>query len=390
MEGFLNMKWHAEPAYNHLPPLPLDSKLGELAETLPILKACIPARAALAELKQAGELLPNQGLLINLLPLLEAQGSSEIENIVTTTDKLFQYAQEDSQADPMTKEALRYRTALYQGFTQLSSRPLCVTTALEICSTIKSVQMDVRKVPGTSLTNQATGEVIYTPPAGESIIRDLLSNWEAFLHNQDDVDPLIKMAMAHYQFEAIHPFIDGNGRTGRVLNILYLIDQHLLSAPILYLSRYIVANKQDYYRLLLNVTTKQEWQPWIIFMLNAVEQTAKWTTHKIAAARELIEHTTEHVRLQLPKIYSYELIQVIFEQPYCRIHNLVDSGLAKRQTASVYLKQLCDIGVLEEVQSGKEKLFVHPKFVTLMTKDSNQFSRYASDNQQSQIQSAPQ
>ncbi|MDT3320246.1 adenosine monophosphate-protein transferase Fic [Shewanella sp. SP1S2-4] len=371
------MEWQAEQAYNHLPPLPLDSALAELAETLPILKACIPARAALAELKQAGELLPNQGLLINLLPLLEAQGSSEIENIVTTTDKLFQYAQEDSQADPMTKEALRYRTALYQGFTQLSNRPLCVTTALEICSTIKSVQMDVRKVPGTSLTNQATGEVIYTPPAGESVIRDLLSNWEAFLHNKDDVDPLIKMAMAHYQFEAIHPFIDGNGRTGRVLNILYLIDQQLLSAPILYLSRYIVANKQDYYRLLLNVTTQQEWQSWIIFILNAVEQTAKWTTHKIAAARELIAHTTEYVRQQLPKIYSHELVQVIFEQPYCRIQNLVESGLAKRQTASVYLKQLCDIGVLEEVQSGKEKLFVHPKFVTLMTKDSNQFSRYA-------------
>ncbi len=216
-EGFLNIKWQAEQAYNHLPPLPLDNKLGVLAETLPILRACIPA---LAELKQAGELLPNQGLLINLLPLLEAQGSSEIENIFTTTDKLFQYAQEDSQADPMTKEALRYRIALYQGFTELTSRPLCVTTALEICSTIKSVQMDVHKVPGTSLTNQATGEVIYTPPAGETVIRDLLSNWEAFLHNQDDVDPLIKMAMAHYQFEAIHPFIDGNGRTGRVLNIL--------------------------------------------------------------------------------------------------------------------------------------------------------------------------
>lgn len=165
----------------------------------------------------------------------------------------------------MTKEALRYRTALYQSFTQLTNRPLCVTTALEICSTIKSVQMDVRKVPGTSLTNQATGDVIYTPPAGESVIRDLLSNWEAFLHNQNDVDPLIKMAMAHYQFETIHPFIDGNGRTGRVLNILYLIDQQLLSAPILYLSRYIVAHKQ-------------ERQPWIIFILNAVEQTAKWTT----------------------------------------------------------------------------------------------------------------
>ena len=369
-------EWQAEQAHNYLPALPLNDEVGPIVESLTTLKACIPARAALAELKQAGELLPNQGLLINLLPLLEAKGSSEIENIVTTTDKLFQYANEDAQADFMTKEALRYRTALNQGFRELDQRPLCVSTALEICSTIKSKQMDVRKVPGTSLRNIVTGEVIYTPPAGEGVIRDLLSNWEAFLHNQDDIDPLIKMAIAHYQFEAIHPFIDGNGRTGRILNILYLIDQNLLSLPILCLSRYIVANKQDYYHLLLKVTSEQAWEPWIIFMLNAVEQTAKWTTHKIAAVRELIEHTVEYVRQKLPKIYSYELVQVIFEQPYCRIQNLVESDIAKRQTASVYLKQLCDIGVLKEVQAGKEKLFVHPNFVDLMTQDGNHFSRY--------------
>jgi len=345
-------------------------------ESKAVLKACISARAALAELKQAGELLPNQGLLINLLPLLEAQGSSEIENIVTTTDKLFRFAQEDSQADPMTKEALRYRTALRSGYEQLIDRPLCTNTALEICSTIKSVQMDVRKVPGTTLSNLMTGDIIYTPPVGEPVIRALLGNWEAFLHADDDIDPLIKMAIGHYQFEAIHPFTDGNGRTGRIINILFLIDRGLLTLPILYLSRYIVKNKQDYYRLLLGVTKDQQWQEWIVYMLKAVESTSSWTTAKIAAIRELIEHTAEYMRRQLPQIYSHELMTIIFQQPYSRIQNLVDQNIAKRQTASAYLKQLADIGVLHEIKAGKEKLFVHPKLIQLLTQDSNEFSPY--------------
>lgn len=367
------MTWQANVPFNEMPKLPPST---EVIENIAILKACIPARAALAELKQAGDLLPNQGLLINLLPLLEAKDSSEIENIVTTSDKLFQYAQEDSHADHATKETLRYRTALYEGYKQLDKRPLCTNTAVEICSTIKSVKMDIRKVPGTVLSNQATGEIIYTPPVGEQVIRDLLSNWEFFIHAEDDIDPLVKMAITHYQFEAIHPFIDGNGRTGRVLNILYLIEQGLLTLPILYLSHYIVQHKQDYYQLLQGVTQNQNWQPWIIYMLKAVEQTAKWTTEKIAAVRKLIENSTDYIREQLPKIYTYELVQIIFEQPYCRIGNLVDNNIAKRQTASVYLKQLCDIGILEEMQSGKEKLFVHPKLVQLMTHESNEFILY--------------
>jgi Fic family protein len=366
------MMWQPNQPYNHLPALPPTEEL----ESIAVLKACIPARAALAELKKAGELLPNQQLLINLLPLLEAQSSSEIENIVTTTDKLFQYAQEDSQADPLTKEALRYRTALRQGFEGLKHKPLCTNMAMDICSTIKSVQMDIRKVPGTTLNNQFSGEVIYIPPAGEQLIRALLSNWETFIHHHDGIDPLIKMAIAHYQFEAIHPFTDGNGRTGRILNILFLIEQELLSQPILYLSRYIVQHKQDYYRLLLGVTGNRNWQDWIIFILKAVEESAGWTTGKIEAVRELMVQTTEYVRNRLPKIYSHELIQVIFEQPYCRIQNLVQRDIAKRQTASDYLKQLADIGVLHEIQAGKEKLFVHPKLVRLLTQDDNELVPY--------------
>ena len=366
------MSWVPDKPYNDLPHLPPKVNL----ESVAILKACIRARAALAELKQAGQLLPNQGLLINLLPLLEAKGSSEIENIVTTADKLFQFAFIDSLADPHTKEALRYRTALNTGYKELITKPLCSNTAVEICSTIKGSQMDVRKVPGTQLANQQTAEVIYTPPDGEAVLRDLLDNWERFLHQNDEIDPLIKMAVAHYQFEAIHPFHDGNGRTGRVLNILYLIDVGLLTLPILYLSRFIVQNKQDYYRLLNAVTRTGEWEEWVLYMLKGVEETATWTTCKIEAVRRLIEHTSEFIKPRLPKIASYELVEIIFQQPYCRIGNLVANNIAKRQTASVYLKQLCDIGVLEEIQVGKEKLFVHPKLIQLITEDNHEFDGY--------------
>lgn len=367
------MGWCADQPHDQLPPLP---PAREATETVDILKACIPARAALAELRQAGALMPNQALLINLLPLLEARDSSEIENIVTTTEKLFQYLQEDQGADPATKEALRYRKALYEGFVQLQRKPLCTSTAVDICSTLKGVDMDIRKVPGTIIRNQATGETLYTPPGDEAVIRKLLTNWEHFLHAEDDADPLIKMAVSHYQFEAIQPFHDGNGRTGRILNVLYLIEQQLLTLPILYLSRYIVQHKSDYYRLLTQVTSTGEWQEWIIFLLKGVEQVSSWTCGKIAAMRELIILTQDYVRQQLPKIYSHELVQTIFEQPYCRIGNLVDKDIAKRQTASIYLKQLVRIGVLQERTAGNERLFLNSRLLRLMTSESNELQLY--------------
>ncbi len=366
------MKWQPDQPYNELPLLPA----GQNLETVPVLKACIRARAALAELKQAGELLPNQELLINMLPLLEAKDSSEIENIVTTTDKLFQYAEEDSHADPATKEALRYRTALFSGVQQLAQRPITTNMAVAVCSTIKGCDMDIRKVPGTALANDLTGNIIYTPPVGETVIRDLLANWEQYVHVEDDTDPLVKMAVTHYQFEAIHPFTDGNGRTGRILNVLYLLEKGLLTLPILYLSHYIVRNKAQYYQLLNRVTQESAWEPWILYMLEAVESTSCWTRDKIAGIRELMELTAQWIQKQAPKLYSHELIQIIFEQPYSRISNLTERNIAKRQTASIYLKQLCAIGVLYEIQSGKEKLFVHRKLLDLMTRDSNDLTPY--------------
>ncbi len=364
--------WRPERPYNQLPRLPPACEL----ESRAVLKTCIEARAALAELKQAAELIPNQSMLTNTLPLLEAKDSSEIENIVTTTDQLFQYAQGHEHADPATQEALRYRTALHRGHQSLKDRPLCTATAVEVCRTLKGGDMDIRRTPGTQLINDRTGAVIYTPPEGEPVLRDLLANWERFLHNEQDLDPLIRMAVGHYQFEAIHPFIDGNGRTGRVLNILYLIEAGLLNLPILYLSRHVIAHKADYYGLLLGVTRDQAWEPWLQFMLQAVAQTSRWTTAKIAAIRQLAEHTAEHLRARLPKIYTRELVDVIFEQPYCRIGNLVDKGIAQRQAASRYLHDLTAQGVLREMAFGKEKLFIHPKLMGLLSGDGNRFEPY--------------
>lgn len=363
--------WQPDQPYNALPLLPPKADL----ETKAILKQCILARAALAELKGAAELIPNPTILINTLPMLEAQASSAIENIITTTDRLFQFREMEAGADAASREALRYGQALLNGFQSLQKRPLATRTAEEICSLIKGNEMRVRKIPGTALA-RANGEIVYTPPVGEDLLRTLLANWEKFLHEAPELDPLIRMAVAHYQFEAIHPFMDGNGRTGRVLNSLFFISEGLLTLPILYLSRYIIQHKADYYRLLREVTQTDVWDGWVMFMLNGVEETARWTTAKIEAMRSLQQHTTDFVQQQTPKIYSYELINLIFELPYCRIQNVTQRGVAVRQTASSYLKELVRIGVLEEKAVGREKLFIHPKLMRLLTREPNNFKPY--------------
>lgn len=361
--------------YNDLPQLPPPS---ELIETKQILKRCINARVALAELKQAAELIPNSAVLVNALPLLEARASSEIENIVTTTDKLFEYVDiAEDRADAATKEALRYRTALFEGSKMVRRGMLTTDMAIQICSTIKGLELDIRAESGTTLKNRMSGEVIYTPPTGQKLLQEKLDNWADFMHGNTEFDPLVRLAVQHYQFEAIHPFADGNGRTGRILNILFLVEQGLLDSPILYLSRYIISHKAAYYRLLQNVTREQDWAPWILFMLDGVEETCSWTTDKIKAIRELMEHTAQFVQKKLPKTYTWELVEVLFKQPYCRIGNLVDAGIAKRQTASVYLKQLCDLGLLREIKSGREAIFVHPKYIELLTGEENIWVYYA-------------
>jgi Fic family protein len=369
------MQFDSSTPYNSLPALPPPT---DRIETPAILKKCISARVALAELKQAAELIPNAGVLVNALPLLEAQASSEIENIVTTTDRLFEYVDmPEHRADAATKETLRYRRALFEGARKVQNGAITIDTAIDVCRTIKDEALEIRSKPGTSLRNNVSGLVIYTPPEGSALIREKLENWQHFLGAENELDPLIRVAIQHYQFEAIHPFTDGNGRTGRILNILYLVQQGLLDNPILYLSRYIIRNKADYYRLLLEVTTQQSWEPWILYMLDGIENTCLWTTDKIKAIRELMQHTGQYIQRRLPKMYTWELVELLFKQPYCRIANVVDAGLAKRQTASVYLKLLADLGVLREVTTGRESLFVHPKYVELLTGEENVWVFYA-------------
>jgi len=359
--------------YNDLPLLPPAAEI----ETRAVLKKCVTARSALAALQQAAALIPNQDVLINSIPLREAKDSSAIENIVTTNDKLFRFANTDSEAaDPATKETLRYRTALLEGYEDIRERPLTTRTATTICRAIKGIDLDIRRTPGTKLSNQTTGKTVYTPPEGEALLRDKMSNWERFLHEQHDIDPVVRMAIGHYQFEAIHPYPDGNGRTGRVINILFLIEQGLLDQPILYLSRYINEHREDYYRLLLDVTIKSAWEPWILYMLEAVENTASWTRAKIRAIKRQMEETVRHVAATQPKIYSRELIEVIFVQPYCRTNDLVKLGIGTRKTAAKYLGDLVSAGVLQERKEGREKLYIHTRFLDLLMNDGNEIIPY--------------
>jgi Fic family protein len=356
--------------FNDLPSL---LPAGVILETHGVLKNCIRARTALMELKTAADLIPNQSVLINVLPLLEARASTEVENIVTTNDELFrQAAMSEGRPDAATKDALNYRAALLAGYNSLRERPLCTATAVEVCCAIKNQAMEIRRVPGTRLANDWTGEVIYTPPEGESVLRDKLANWEEFMHVREDLDPLVRMAAAHYQFEAIHPFTDGNGRTGRVLNLLFLVSEGLMREPVLYLSRYILRNREQYYRLLMGVTRRQEWTPWLIFMLRGVEETARWTTAKIAAIRRLLDETAALVRREAHAIYSRELVEAIFSQVYCRIGNLMDADLGKRQTVAGYLRRLTELGVLREISVGREKLFLNQRFADLLFRDAEE------------------
>lgn len=359
------MTFDPKKPYNTLPLLPPPVDL----ETTAVLKKCISANKTLAELKGAGDLIPNQAILINSIPLREAQASSEIENIVTTTDELFRAAASDRATDSSTKEVLRYRTALKEGFEALDRRPLSMNLFVNICRTLLNSQIDVRAIPGTALSNQKTHEIVYTPPVGRDVLKDKLSNLEHYIHADDGIDPLIKLAVMHYQFEAIHPFSDGNGRTGRILNILYLVEQGLLRIPVLYLSGYIIKHKTDYYRSLRAVTEQNEWEAWVLFMLDAVEGTARWTCDRILDIRRLMEDTTAACKKQLPKaVYSKDLIESIFVQPYAKISFLVDAGIAKRQTASNYLDELEKIKVLKSRKVGREKIFLNMPFLTLLKK----------------------
>jgi len=358
--------WRPDVPYNDLPaPPPVD-----VLETRAVLKAAIAANAALAQLDQASMSMPNPAVLINTIPLLEAQASSEIENIVTTTDELFRHmADEDVAADPATRETLRYRTALRSGFETVHVRGLTIATAESVCTTIQGREMSVRALPVTRIANPSTGEIIYSPPDGRDVLRSKLAEWEQFIHAQDGMDPLVRLAAAHYQFEAIHPFSDGNGRTGRILNVLMLVEAGVLRLPVLYLSRYIISTKRDYYRLLLEVTARGYWEEWILYVLKGVEVTSRATVRKIEAIRALQEDFARRARAVSKGGGDAEMLAVLFEQPYCRIATVIDRCGVSRPTATRWLAELAEGGLVEDHKVGRDRLFINREFLNLLTRE---------------------
>lgn len=344
--------------YNALPPLPPPR---EALETLAVLRQTEKAAYALGALNGQARTLPNPDILLKAVILREARASSEIENIITTQDRLYEALSiRDRDTDPATKEVLRYREALLTGYRFWLEHGFLSTNAiLRIQEVLEENSAGVRRLPGTALRNAVSGEVIYTPPDQYPVIQGLLKNLEDYLHAEDDLSPLIRLAVQHYQFESIHPFYDGNGRTGRIINVLFLIMNGLLDKPILDLSEYIVDHKPDYYPLLQEVRTTGNWEEWVLFLCTAAETTARNTIGQIDRIRNLILHTTEIVRLQKPKIYSKELVELLFVQPYCRIESVMSHLGVSRPTASRYLHALSDIGILSTRQLWKETLFIH-------------------------------
>lgn len=359
------MAFDPHKPYNELPPLPPPVDV----ETKAVLRKAVSASRAVAELKGLGATLPNQAMLVNSLVVQEAKASSEIENIVTTNDALFKALSAQREPDTATKEVLRYREALWRGYQRLQEDPRLTTDLfIELVHVICQDVTGIREHPGVFIGNARTREVVYTPPEGPEIIRQKLAELEEFIHGESTFDPLVKLALIHYQFEAIHPFPDGNGRTGRIINILYLVQQGLLDLPVLYLSKYIIDRKPEYYRLLRDVTAEGAWEPWVLFMLTAVEETAIFTRRRIVAIRDLLQYTLEVARQKLPaRVYSKELIELLFRQPYTKGQHLVDAGIAERQTAAEYLKELEAVGILRRVKIGKENLYLNVKLYELLT-----------------------
>jgi Fic family protein len=363
------MKLKPETPNNNLPLLPPDR---DAIETKDILRQESKAAVALAELKGLARTLPNQNILINAIVLKEAKASSEIENIITTQDSLYQALTAKAyKPDLATKEVLRYREALFTGAKFIRDNHfLSVNGIIRIQEILEKNTAGLRQMPGTVLKNEATDEVIYSPPDDKDIIKNLMANFEQYLNvnEVDDVSHLVKLAVQHYQFESIHPFYDGNGRTGRIVNVLYLLLTGLLDNPILYLSGFIIANKGEYYRLLRDVTYNANWEPWILYILKGIEQTALDTIVQINNINHLVVETINTVKENAPQIYSKELIELLFEHPYSKIEFLEYKGIAKRKTAGKYLAELTQIGILDSSKIGKEMIYINKALYELLKK----------------------
>lgn len=356
-------KFDRKIPYNDLPLLPPKAEI----ETKGILRKTISAGRALAQLNGTLMNLPNPTLFLDTIYLQEAKASSEVENIITTNDELFKSMVADRKVENLaTKEVLSYKEALWLGLEELKTKPFITTNlCIKIVQCIKQNKASIRKTPGTTLRN-AQGEVTYTPPSGEGIIREKLANLERFINNDEGLDPLIKMALMHYQFEAIHPFADGNGRTGRILLLLYLKLTGLLDTPAIYLSEYIIKNKTAYYTCLRNVTEKNDWENYIMYMLDMIEETSMNGLERLNKITAAMDITAEAIKKELPKLYSKDLIDILFRLPYTKRQHLLHENIGNLKTVGNYLKTLEENGFLKSIKVGKEKLYLNQQLLMIL------------------------
>lgn len=350
-----------------LSPLPLSHDV----ETKAVLKKAAMAHKALAELKGVITSIPNENILIETLSLREARESAAIENIISTFDEVYQSSLFVNQfASPAAKEVHQYAEALKTGFTLIKKQGLLTNKfILQMQQIIEQNDAGYRKLPGTKLLNDRTGEVIYTPPQEYASIVDLMNNLEQFINDDTmmDADPLVKMAIIHHQFESIHPFYDGNGRTGRIINILYLVQKDLLHLPVLYLSRYIIQTKADYYRLLQTVRERGEWEEWILYMLTGVEKTATESIVLVSSLKNLMQQSKQTIRTELPKLYSQDLLNNLFKYPYTKIEFIEKDLSISRSTAIRYLEALVEKGLLKKQKIGRDNFYVNEPLFRLLS-----------------------
>jgi Fic family protein len=356
-------KFDRKIPYNSLPILPPTADI----ETKNILRKTISAGRALAQLNGALQNLPNPALFLDTIYLQEAKASSEVENIITTNDDLYQsLVAERKIENAATKEVLSYKQALWLGLEELKTKPFITTNlCIKIVQCIKQNTASIRVTPGTTLSTPQ-GDVIYTPPSGENVIREKLANLEKFINGAENIDPLIKMALMHYQFEAIHPFADGNGRTGRILLLLYLKMSGLLNIPAIYLSEYIIKHKTAYYQKLRAVTENDEWEAYILYMLDMIEETATKGLERLHKIIDIMDKTAEEIKKVLPKIYSKDLIEVLFRLPYTKRQHLIDEEIGNLKTVGNYLIALEEQGFLKSQKVGKEKLYLNQRLLNIL------------------------
>jgi len=350
--------------------LPLPSSV--VLESPAVLRQLTRAHRQLAELKGAAGTIPNESILIDTLALQEAKDSSEVENIVTTEDELFQGDAATAQFPSIAaKEVHSYASALKLGFARVrEQRFLRLDDVLAIQSTLLESRIGLRTMPGTVLKNQDTGTVIYEPPQDPEEIKRLMGNFLEYFHREDEtggLDPLVRMAVLHHQFESIHPFYDGNGRTGRILNLLHLMLHGLLDLPVLYLSRYIVRNKAEYYQRLQGVRDRGDWESWVLYMLRAVEETSRQTIAQVRGIRDLMQSTKQRLRSEHPKLYSQDMLNNLFRHPYTKIEFIERDLGVTRQTAMKYLKELTDGGFVRKVKHGRSNFYINEALFKLLT-----------------------